>query len=165
MVDDTAYAAGAEEQIQFIVFSVATEIYGMDVRTVREVFRLQQITHVPNAPEYVEGVINLRGKVVPVVDLRKRFGVDVSEVTNESRIVVVEYEGEDIGMIVDSVIEVLSVNNSSIEPNEGVTEQPGSALARGFARLDDRLLILVDVETVLGEKEGDTQPQALEAAA
>lgn len=165
MVDDTAYAAGAEEQIQFIVFSVATEIYGMDVRTVREVFRLQQITHVPNAPEYVEGVINLRGKVVPVVDLRKRFGVDVSEVTNESRIVVVEYEGEDIGMIVDSVLEVLSVDVGSVELNTGLTDQPGSAIAQGFARLEDRLVTLVDVDVVLYHGEEDSPPQELEAAA
>lgn len=160
MVDD---AAEADEKIQFIVFRVGTESYGMDVSTVREVLRLQEVTYVPNAPEYVEGVINLRGKVAPIVDLRKRFGVEVSAATNESRIVVAEYNSEDVGMIVDSVTEVLSVNADSIERNTGAAEQPGSALARGYARLEERLLILVDVETVLGEKE--EPPEELEAAA
>ncbi|MCI0855577.1 MAG: chemotaxis protein CheW [Chloroflexi bacterium] len=162
MVDD---AAEADEKIQFIVFRVGTESYGMDVSTVREVLRLQEVTYVPNAPEYVEGVINLRGKVAPIVDLRKRFGVEVSAATNESRIVVAEYNSEDVGMIVDSVTEVLSVNTDSIERNTGAAEQPGSALAQGYARLEDRLLIVVDVETVLGEKEGRTPPEELEAAA
>ncbi|MCI0776647.1 MAG: chemotaxis protein CheW [Chloroflexi bacterium] len=132
MVDD---AAEADEKIQFIVFRVGTESYGMDVSTVREVLRLQEVTYVPNAPEYVEGVINLRGKVAPIVDLRKRFGVEVSAATNESRIVVAEYNSEDVGMIVDSVTEVLSVNTDSIERNTGAAEQPGSALAQGYARL------------------------------
>ena len=162
MVED---AAEAHENVQFIVFCVGTESYGMEVSTVREVLRLPEVTYVPNAPEYVEGLINLRGKVAPVVDLRKRFGVDVTAATNESRIVVAEYESEDVGMIVDSVTEVVSVNTGSIEMNTGAAEQPGSALARGYARLEDRLLILVDVETVLGEKEEESPLRELEAAA
>ena len=162
MVDDTAEA---NEKTQFMVFCVGTESYGMEVSTVSEVFRLQQITRVPNAPEYVEGLINLRGKVAPVVDLRKRFGVEVTEATNESRIVVAEYEGEDFGMIVDSVTEVVSVEHGKIELNTEVTGQAGSLFALGFARLEDRLLILVDMETVLGEKDENGPPQELEAAA
>ena len=101
--------AAAERQL--VVFSLAGEAYGVDIEAVREIIRMEEITQVPNAPEFVEGVINLRGMVCPVLDLRKRLGVDVSETTNESRIVVVEIDGEQVGLIVDEVTQVLRIGS------------------------------------------------------
>lgn len=155
----------AEDGRQLVVFRLGKESYGIDVSTVREIFPPQEITRVPNAPEYVEGVINLRGKVVAVIDLRKRFGVEVTETTNESRIVVVEYDGEDVGVIVDAVHEVVSVGADRLAPATVITEENGASLAQGFARLDEQLVILVDIEMVLARKEEDSPQQALEAAA
>ncbi len=155
----------AEDGRQLVVFRLGKESYGIDVHTVREIFPPQEITRVPNAPEYVEGVINLRGKVVAVIDLRKRFGVEVTETTNESRIVVVEYDGEDVGVIVDAVHEVVSVEADHLAPATEITEQNDARIAQGFARLDEQLIILVDIEMVLADKEKDSPQQALEAAA
>ena len=148
-----------------VVFRLGKESYGIEVTTVQEIFALQKITRVPNAPEYVEGVINLRGKVVAIIDLRRRFGFEVTDTTKESRIVVVEYEGEDVGMIVDAVYEVTSVEADCLAPSTEIMEQNGAGLTRGFAKLDDKLVILVDIETVLANTEEDSQQQALEAAA
>ncbi len=153
------------DRLQLVVFRLGKESYGIDVHTVREIFPPQEITRVPNAPEYVEGVINLRGKVVAVIDLRKRLGLEVTETTNESRVVVVEYDGEDVGMIVDAVHEVVSVGADYLAPATEITEQHGASLTRGFAQLDRQLVILVDIETILGEKEENSPPRALEAAA
>lgn len=150
---------------QLVVFRLANEFYGIQVSTVREIFHLQEITHVPNAPEFVEGVINLRGKVVPIIDMRKRFDVEVTEATQDSRIVVVEYDGEDVGMIVDDVSEVVNVGEDSVSPLPDIADQGGSKLTDGFAKIEGRLVILVDTETMLGAKEEDSPSQPLQAAA
>ncbi len=97
-------ADGAERQL--VVFDLANEVYGINIGTVREIIRMQTVTFVPDAPEFVKGVINLRGRVIPVVDLRKRFGLPVTEPTPESRVLVVDIAGNDIGVIVDAVTEV-----------------------------------------------------------
>ena len=150
---------------QLVVFRLSNESYGIDVNTVREIFPLQEITHVPNAPEFVEGVINLRGMVVPIIDMRKRFDVEVTEATEDSRIVVVEYDGEDVGMLVDEVSEVVNVGEDSVSPLPDIADQGGSKLTDGFAKIEGRLVILVDTETMLGAKEEDSPSQPLQAAA
>lgn len=155
----------AQDGRHLVVFRLDKESYGIEVSTVREIFPIQKITHVPNAPEYVEGVINLRGKVVAVIDLRRRFGFEVTGTTSESRIVVVEHDGEDVGMIVDAVYEVISVGAGDIAPATEITEQHSAGLTRGFAKLHEKLVILVDIETVLAAEEVDSPQQALEAAA
>jgi purine-binding chemotaxis protein CheW len=150
---------------QLVVFRLGQESYGVNVGTVREIFHLQKITRVPNAPEYVEGVINLRGKVVPVIDLRRRLGLEVSATTDDSRIVVVEYDDEDVGLIVDDVDEVRNVDGESISSVPDIAGQDESALAQGFAKVEGRLVILVDIETILGEDEKDSPAETIEAAA
>ena len=154
-----------QDERQLVVFRLSDESYGIDVGSTREIFHLQNITHVPNAPEYVEGVINLRGKVVPVIDLRKRFGVEASEATSDSRIVVVEYQGEDVGLIVDAVDEVLTVGADDIAGAPEVTRQGDATISQGFAQINGELVILIDIETVLGGKDEANPPQQLETAA
>ena len=134
---------------QLVVFDLAGESYGINIGTVREIIRMQAITHVPEPPEFVEGVINLRGRVIPVVDLRRRFGLAAGAQTPESRIVVVDITGHDIGVIVDAVTEVLRVPGSAIEPAAALVTTEDSYYMDGIAKIGSRLLILLDLDRVL----------------
>src|SRR3979490_2000828 len=111
----TDLAANGDEQ-QLVVFQLGAELYGVDIARVHEIIRLQTVTRVPRAPSFVEGVINLRGKVIPVVDLRRRFGLPLADHTRATRPVVVEIGDQVVGIIVDSVSEVLRVSTATIEP-------------------------------------------------
>jgi purine-binding chemotaxis protein CheW len=142
-----------EAERQLVVFDLAGEAYGVNIGTVREIIRMQAVTHVPETPEYVEGVINLRGRVIPVVDLRRRFGLVASEHTAESRIVVVDIAGNDIGVIVDAVTEVLRVAGSAIETASALIASEDSYYMDGIAKIGDRLLILLDLDRVLQASE------------
>lgn len=137
------------DERQLVVFQLGAEFYGVDIARVHEIIRLQTITRVPRAPAFVEGVINLRGKVIPVVDLRRRFGLESSEHTRASRIVVVEIGDNVVGVIVDGVSEVLRVTGASIEPPSPVVAGIESEYIYGIAKLDDRLVILLDLDRVL----------------
>ena len=139
-------------EIQLVVFDLASEHYGVDISDVREIIRMQNITKVPGATSYVEGIINLRGKVLPVLDLRKRLGLKVAEQTEESRIVVIDITDGEVGVIVDAVTEVLRVPNSSIEPPSSMVTQGNSDYLRGIAKLTDRLIILLDLNKLLSSK-------------
>ena len=149
----TATAETTVSEQQLVVFDLATESYGVDIGAVREIIRMQEITNVPRTPEFVEGVINLRGKVIPVVDLRKRFGLSVGEKSAENRIVVVDIGGQDIGVIVDAVNEVLRIFTDSVEPPSSVITTADSDYLMGIAKVDDGLLILLDLESVLSAEE------------
>lgn len=157
---------GADER-QLVVFDLAGENYGVDINAVREIIRIQQVTHVPDAPEYVEGVMNLRGNVIPVIDLRKRLGLKVTAATTESRVVVVDIAGQGIGVIVDAVREVLRIANSAVEPASAVITTEDSFYLQGIAKLQNRLLILLDIERALSEQVDELRavrgPEALAA--
>ena len=153
---------GAERQL--VVFDLAGEVYGVKIETVREIIRMQDVTYVPDAPEFVEGVINLRGRVIPVVDLRKRFSLTQSEATEESRVVVVDIGGEDIGVIVDAVTEVLRIAVDSIESTSSLITTEDSYYLEGIVKVDDRLLILLDIERALAQGV-DEMPELSEVAA
>jgi purine-binding chemotaxis protein CheW len=149
---------------QLVVFRLAQDVYGLEIQGVREIIRMQEITRVPNAPEFIEGVINLRGRICPVMDLRKRFGVAVTDVTTESRIVVVEIAGEDVGMIVDAVTEVLRVAGDRIQPPSSVVTTRETRVVEGIVNLDNRLIILVDLDTLLSAEDRAAFSEALAAA-
>ena len=144
----------AEQQL--VVFDLASEGYGVDIGAVREIIRMQEITRVPKTPEFVEGVINLRGKVIPVIDLRKRFGLHVAEQNKDNRIVVVDIGKQDIGVIVDAVTEVLRISADSVEPPTSVITSADSDYLLGIAKLESRLIILLDLESVLSKEEKET---------
>ncbi|MGB2696105.1 MAG: chemotaxis protein CheW [Dehalococcoidia bacterium] len=151
-------AIGAERQL--VVFDLAREAFGIGIEHVREIIRLETITHVPNAPAHVEGVINLRGKVIPVVDLRRRLGLGEAEVTKESRIVVVEVDSEDVGMIVDAVTEVVRVAEGAMEPASPAVATAESYYVQGIANLTDKLIILLDINRVLRDDDADAESAA-----
>ena len=153
---------GSERQL--VVFDLSGEAYGVSIATVREIIRMQAITYVPDTPDFVEGVINLRGKVNPVVDLRKRFDLNVTSETDDSRIVVVDIGGEDIGVIVDAVTEVLRISESAVEPTSALMTTEDSYYIEGIAKLGDRLLILLDLERVLTAEEREALAGVSEAA-
>ena len=134
---------------QLVVFDPAEQQYGVNISTVREIIRMPEITHVPDAPPSVEGVINLRGGVIPVVDLRKRFSLDVSFATDRSRVVVVELGGDNIGVIVDGVAEVIRIQSDSVEDVASVVTTADSFYIEGIAKIDGLLLILLDLEKAL----------------
>ncbi len=146
-------SSSAGDERQLVVFQLGGELYGVEISRVHEIIRLQTVTRVPRAPAFVEGVINLRGKVIPVVDLRRRFGLPSAEHTRASRIVVVEIGDQVVGIIVDGVSEVLRVGESTVEPPSPVVAGIDSEYIHGIAKLPDRLVILLDLDRVLARDE------------
>lgn len=144
---------GLNDERQLVIFDLANEYYGVDIGTVREIIRMQTITKVPRTPEFVEGLINIRGKVIPVVDLRKRFDVELSHDEKNNRIVVVDIDNQDIGMIVDAVAEVLRIPSDCIEPPSSIITSIESDYLMGIAKLESRLIILLDLKKVLTHTE------------
>lgn len=157
--------AGPQEEKQLVVLNLSAEAYGVDIGSVREIIRMQDITRVPRTPSFVEGVINLRGKVIPVVNLRERFCLPAAEQSKDSRIVVVDTGGQDIGMIVDSVTEVLRVPSSVVEPVSNVLVTSAAEYLTGIAKLKDRLIILLDLNQVLSQSEKSSLAGKVPAAA
>ena len=140
---------GVEELLQLVSFNIGEEEFGVDILKVQEINRMLDVTRVPNAPEYVEGVINLRGKVIPVVDLRKRFGMAPKDRDKNTRIIVIELSGKTIGFVVDSVREVLRIPHSVTEPPPALVKNINADYITAVGKLDDRLLTLLDMEKVL----------------
>jgi purine-binding chemotaxis protein CheW len=134
---------------QMVLFELGNETYGLDIAAVHEIIRMQPITKVPKAPKYVEGVINLRGKVIPVIDLGKRFGLEKTERAKNNRIVVVNILNTTLGIIVDAVTEVLRIPTDSIEPVSDVVTSGHSEYLMGIAKLTDKMVILLALEKLL----------------
>jgi purine-binding chemotaxis protein CheW len=128
---------------------VDQEEVAFDILSVQEIHRMVDITPVPKAPPFVEGVINLRGRIVPVLNLRRRLGVAGGERTAQSRIVVVNLHGRTVGLVVDTVSEVLRIPHALIEAPPALGEAPGAEFVKGVSRLQDRLLILLDLHRLL----------------
>jgi len=136
-----------------VSFNIGSEEFGVDILKVQEINRMVEITKVPQAPHYVEGVINLRGKVIPIIDLRKRFNLELKEYDKNTRIVVVDIGGNIMGMVVDSVSEVLRLPSSTIEPAPEIATGINSEYIKGVAKLEDRLLIFLDLSKVIDMNE------------
>ena len=143
---------------QLVVFDLANEHYGVNIAAVESIIKLQAITVVPHAPRFVEGVTNLRGKVLPVIDLRKRFGLAASAPTKDSRIIVIEVRSSTVGVVVDGVSEVLRVNTETIEPPSPLVTTTESAFITGIAKIGERLVILLDLGRVLSTQEAESLP-------
>jgi purine-binding chemotaxis protein CheW len=138
-----------EKELQVVGFRIGRETFGLPISMVREIIRVPEITSVPNAPSYIEGVINLRGRIIPIVDLRKRFGEASSEASKKNRIVVVEIDGRAIGLIVNSASEVLRIPPSEIEAPHNVFQEGEMDYITGVGKLKGRLVILLDLSRVL----------------
>jgi purine-binding chemotaxis protein CheW len=146
----TSSRSSRSGELQIVVCELADEHYGLDIAKVFEIIRHQPITAVPRSPRFVKGVINLRGRIIPVVDLRERFGMQPAEPTKETRIVVAESATTRVGLIVDSVSEVLLVPSEAIEPTPEVAAGADAEYLRGIANLGDRLVMLLELAGLFG---------------
>ena len=146
-------STSGKEVKHLISFAVGAEEYGLELLRVKEVIRMRQIVWLPNAPAFMKGIINLRGDVIPIVDLRERFGLEGSEQTASTRIIVVEVRGQLVGMVVDSSSEVVRVPAEQIEPPSPLLRTGAQDFITGVAKMGDRLVILIDVEKVFGTDE------------
>ena len=144
----------ARSTLQVVIFNLGNERYGVETSQVKEIIRAEEITAIPNAPEFIEGVINLRGQITTIVNLRKRFGMEPKPIDNDTRIIVFEHTGSTVGMMVDTVTEVKYLSKENIEelPNL-ITARSESKFLRGIGKLPDGLLILVDLDKVLHGEE------------
>lgn len=145
----------SEEVLQIVSFRVGEEEFGFDILRVQEIIRHMHLTRVPNSPEFVDGVINLRGKVIPVIALRKRFGVTREPADGQTRIVVLEVQHNILGFIVDSVPEVLRIASNAVVPPPRLGNVQREYVS-GVAKLNDRLLILLDVDRIISGEETES---------
>ncbi|MDH7603917.1 MAG: chemotaxis protein CheW [Melioribacter sp.] len=143
----------AAEILQLVGFKIAEEEYAVDILMVQEIIRMMQVTKVPNAPDFVDGVVNLRGRIIPVIDLRSKLGLSRKEVDKDKRIIVVEVSGKTVGFIVDAVTEVLRIPASITEPPPDLITNVNSEFIKAVGKLEDRLLILIDLEKILSSNE------------
>jgi purine-binding chemotaxis protein CheW len=139
--------------LQLVLFKLGKESFGVEIATVESIIKMQPITRLPKAPKFIEGVTNLRGKIIPVIDLRKRLGVPATEANSESRIVVVNLDGATVGMVVDSVEEVMHISEDTIEPPPAITISVAAHFIRGIAKTGSELVILLDLFKVLDTSE------------
>lgn len=146
---------GMEEMHHMVGFTVGNEEFCIDILKVQEIIRMMDITSIPNAPDYAEGVINLRGRVIPVIDFRKRFNLPeaCSENDESRRIVVVDVAGMTIGLIVDQVSHVIKLECDKVSPTPDTVKSSVGSCFSGIGRLGERLIILLDVEGMFGEGE------------
>jgi purine-binding chemotaxis protein CheW len=147
----TKAAAAGHEILQLVTFNLGNEEYAVDILKVQEINRMKEITRVPNSPQYVEGVINLRGKVIPVANLRSRFGLEEKENDEHSRIMIMDIQGITMGLVVDAVSEVLRIPLETVEPTPPMASNISSEFIKGIAKLDERLIILLDMDRLLGK--------------
>lgn len=139
--------------VKAIVFRLKDEEYGVEVGQVKSIERLEHITRVPNTPHFVKGVINLRGIVTPIIDLRARFGFEESEYTDSTRAIVVNVSDKEVGLIVDEANDVIDITEDDIEPPPSVVGGVDAVYLRGVAKLEKRLLILLNLDKVLTAEE------------
>jgi purine-binding chemotaxis protein CheW len=147
--------ANTGEILQLVSFCVNDEHYAVDILRVQEINRMMQITQVPESPPGVEGIINLRGRIIPIMDLRVRFGLSPTEPTEDSRIVVVDAAGTTVGFIVDRVHEVLRIDTSTVDPAPKMSGSAHSRYVQGVAKRDDLLVILLDLDVLIGQETAD----------
>ncbi len=154
---------GNAELLQLVSFHVGEEEFGLDILRVQEIIRIQPLTRVPNLPDYIDGVINLRGKVIPVIGLRKRLGLEKQIADKRTRIVVVDVHGQILGFVVDSVSEVLRIHTDTVEPTPRLGKVERDYIS-GVGKLDSRLLLLLDLERLMNENEVvEAMPPPVEA--
>ena len=144
-----------DELLQLVTFSIGEEEFGVNILKVQEIIRTMEITKVPRAPVFVEGVINLRGKVIPIIDLRCRFGLAHKAQDKDTRIIVIEITSIIVGFVVDAVSEVLRIPASTVEPPPPVVAGVESDYISGVGQLQDRLLILLDLDKLLSSEDMD----------
>jgi len=148
-----------DEVLQWVTFKLKNEVYGINVMQVQEILRYSEIAPVPGAPLYVLGIINLRGSVVTVIDTRSRFGLEPCDITDNTRVIVIELESQVIGILVDSASEVVYLKTSEIDEAPNVGNEESAKFIQGVSNREGELLILVDLDKLLSDDEWDELKQ------
>jgi purine-binding chemotaxis protein CheW len=138
---------------QLISFIVGEEEYGLEILRVKEVIRIREITRLPRAPSFVKGIINLRGDVIPIIDLRDKFGLEHQDYTNMTRVIVVDVDGRLVGMVVDAASQVVRVAADQIEPPPPIAGGLSAEFIKGVGKLEERLIILLNIDRILSTQE------------
>ena len=147
------FKTSGEELTEFINFRIGEENYGVDIQKVKEVIRHREITRLPKAPSFVKGVINLRGDVIPILDLRDRFDLEHKEYTEMTRVIVVEVDTRSIGMVVDSVSHVQRIGEAEIEPPPPIVGGISAEYLRGVGKVGEKLIVLLNIDRILTVEE------------
>ena len=142
-----------EELDEMISFSIDEEDYAVNIQTVKEVIRIKEISRLPKTPSFVKGVINLRGDVIPIIDLRDKFGLEQREYTKMTRVIVAELDGRPVGMAVDSASQVIRISSSDIEPPPPLVGGLSGEYLRGIGKLGEKLIILLNIDRILTAEE------------
>ncbi len=152
--------ATAEQELQLVIFRLASEEYGLPITKVQEINRLVPVTKLPRTPSFMEGIISLRGRIIPIIDLRKRFQLAAADHDDNARIIIVEINGQTVGVTVDAVNEVLHLSQANIEP-----PPPSfildSRFINGVGKVDNRLIILLNIDEILSSQEEIALKQAV----
>ncbi|WP_407356884.1 chemotaxis protein CheW [Methanolobus sp. WCC5] len=147
-------SSSSKELLQLVICQLASEEFGIEISRVKEIIRIPDITKIPQVPDYVEGIINLRSSIIPIINLAKRFSLDHVEKTDDSRIIVVEIGSLVAGMVVDAVAEVLSISGEDIEPAPDViVSKVTDRYIMGVGKINDRLLILLDIDRIFTDEQ------------
>lgn len=150
------------QDVQLVIFNLAKEEYGLPIGKVQEINRVAAVTKLPHTPEFMEGIINLRGRVIPVLDLRKRFGLDAREHDDSTRIMVTDVSGQTVGLIVDAVHEVVTIKGSSIEPSPPTFILEAQYI-EGIGKMEGRLVILLNIDRIMSSQETIQLKQSVQA--
>jgi purine-binding chemotaxis protein CheW len=138
---------------QLISFLIGDEVYGLDILRVKEVIRIREITRLPKAPSFVKGIINLRGDVIPIIDLRDKFGLELQEYAITTRVIVVDVDEKLVGMVVDAASQVVRMPADQIDPPPPIVGGLSAEYIKGVGKLDDRLVILLNIDRILTQEE------------
>jgi len=140
-------------ETQIVIFQLNHEYFGVNIASVESIIKMLPITAIPHAPDFIKGIINLRGKILPVVDLHKRFSLPVIEENRDGRIVVAAIDEKEVGMMVDGVSEVLTINDEDVEPAPCMVTSIDSSFIVGIAKIDKQLVMLLDLDKVFSSQE------------
>ncbi len=138
---------------QYVIFNLGNEEYGVDIMKVKEISEFKESTKVPNAPYFVDGIINLRGEIIPIVNLKKRFNIDNNDVDSDTRIIVINLNERNVGFVVDEASQVLRINDNDIDPAPEIIAGIERQYITGVGKVDEKIIILLDLEKILTDEE------------
>ena len=159
-VESTENRVDLEDSTNLVTFRLGSGEYAIDIMQAKEIIKMEKITLIPNAPDFVEGVINLRGNIIPIIDLKKRFNLEETEGDKNTGIIIVKIEDVDMGIIIDSISKVVSISNSDIQPPPPMLSGIGQKYIKGVGKLEDKLLVVLDLEKLFTTDEEDEEISA-----
>lgn len=152
-----------EGTTNLVTFRLGSGEYAIDIMQAKEIIKMEKITLIPNAPYFVEGVINLRGNIIPIIDLKKRFNLEESEGDKNTGIIIAKIEDVDMGIMIDSVSKVVSMPNSDIQPPPSMLQGIGQRYIKGVGKMEDKLLVVLDLDKLFTNEEDDSASEEEES--